>query len=720
MEKYMERLTRGLVKSYKICILGLFSAILFLLAVFSAYSTSYIASNASEKTFFVKDNIWLNVGIFVIINVLIVLLRRIPAIKSLVIRINEDESCFLKKRNILLLLGFLLAVLWVLSTQHKPGADQASIQKAVYMLHIKDFSMFAPGGYLSKYPHQLGLVWICYLFSLVFGSYNYIGFQICNAIGVVLIEERLSRIASYFGMKRSGQLAVIILCILFFPLTIYSSFIYGNIMGLSCSLTAIEQEIRYFQTKRFRNCAGAILFIILAVQLKSNYMIFMIGMMLFAGMKMIKEKQIRYIVIPMMLIICYVGSVGTVKHISERISGYPMDGGISSWSWIAMGLQESSRAPGWYNGYNVNLYNDSEYQPEIQAEKAKENIKESVEYFIENKSDARDFFTRKIASQWNNPTFQAYWNVQVRSTAITQPEWSWKLTDAQGTYRSTQFLNVLQFVILAGALASCLFHRDCKEQEERLLLPMIFIGGFVFHLFWEAKCQYTFSYFVLLIPYTVEGVISLTKWLSVCMEDHKRIHPADVEKVLLGTEFPIVIYGLILMIICMILYGGTKIRILQEDTETYLEYLKAETTIPALEEGSVHMKTKAGFVLDLGKEVSENRKEIRLVRNEAEASDQEVEVIHFQGNTWLKFKNDALYMTAEIDPDREYQTIKAMESNLSSQQKWKLKPSENGGFYILYGTDQALTYDEERLLIWISPFSESENQVWYMDVQKEE
>ena len=132
------------------------------------------------------------------------------------------------------------------------------------------------------------------------------------------------------------------------------------------------------------------------------------------------------------------------------------------------------------------------------------------------------------------------------------------------------------------------------------------------------------------------------------------------------------------------------------------------------------MKTKAGFVLDLGKEVSENRKEIRLVRNEAEASDQEVEVIHFQGNTWLKFMNDALYVTAEKDPDLEYQTIKAMESNLSSQQKWKLKPSENGGVYILYGTDQALTYDEERLVIWISPFSESENQVWYMDVRKEE
>lgn len=39
----------------------------------------------------------------------------------------------------------------------------------------------------------------------------------------------------------------------------------------------------------------------------------------------------------------------------------------------------------------------------------------------------------------------------------------------------------------------------------RLLLPMIFIGGFIFHLFWEAKGQYTITYFVLLIPLLCKG-----------------------------------------------------------------------------------------------------------------------------------------------------------------------------------------------------------------------
>ena len=44
----------------------------------------------------------------------------------------------------------------------------------------------------------------------------------------------------------------------------------------------------------------------------------------------------------------------------------------------------------------------------------------------------------------------------------------------------------------------------------RLLLPMIFIGGFIFHLFWEAKGQYTITYFVLLIPYCAKGLMDMS------------------------------------------------------------------------------------------------------------------------------------------------------------------------------------------------------------------
>ena len=49
------------------------------------------------------------------------------------------------------------------------------------------------------------------------------------------------------------------------------------------------------------------------------------------------------------------------------------------------------------------------------------------------------------------------------------------------------------------------------EKNEAYYLPLLtFIGGFVFHFFWEAKCQYTLPYFVLLIPYSVLGMESVS------------------------------------------------------------------------------------------------------------------------------------------------------------------------------------------------------------------
>ena len=53
----------------------------------------------------------------------------------------------------------------------------------------------------------------------------------------------------------------------------------------------------------------------------------------------------------------------------------------------------------------------------------------------------------------------------------------------------------------------------------------MFIGGFLFHMLWEAKCQYTTSYFILLIPYSMRGYLQLSKIVQEFINDnYKRIN----------------------------------------------------------------------------------------------------------------------------------------------------------------------------------------------------
>ena len=43
-------------------------------------------------------------------------------------------------------------------------------------------------------------------------------------------------------------------------------------------------------------------------------------------------------------------------------------------------------------------------------------------------------------------------------------------------------------------------------------MPMIFVGGFIFHTLWEAKSQYVFSYFVILFPISLLGLRLFKEW----------------------------------------------------------------------------------------------------------------------------------------------------------------------------------------------------------------
>ncbi|MDY4839306.1 MAG: hypothetical protein SO160_07160, partial [Lachnospiraceae bacterium] len=53
-----------------------------------------------------------------------------------------------------------------------------------------------------------------------------------------------------------------------------------------------------------------------------------------------------------------------------------------------------------------------------------------------------------------------------------------------------------------------------REQDIRKIAWLILlIGGFLFHLFWEAKGQYTVVYVWLCIPYCIWGYKRMSGWM---------------------------------------------------------------------------------------------------------------------------------------------------------------------------------------------------------------
>ena len=124
------------------------------------------------------------------------------------------------------------------------------------------------------------------------------------------------------------------------------------------------------------------------------------------------------------------------------------------------------------------------------------------------------FFVKKVSSQWNNPTFQSLWILENRE-GKNGLDW---LLQVNGRYLYILFVNLLHTWILAGTFLYALFRYKAGSLKE-IILPISFIGGFVFHLFWEAEGLYAILYFPLLLPLSICGYGEWKKWL--CISRHE-------------------------------------------------------------------------------------------------------------------------------------------------------------------------------------------------------
>ena len=183
-----------------------------------------------------------------------------------------------------------------------------------------------------------------------------------------------------------------------------------------------------------------------------------------------------------------------------------MSEGLSFYSYVAMGLQEGDKAPGWYNGFNHDSYAKCDNDTEKHKEYSKKTIDKRIELFKSDFDYADEFFTKKIVSEWNNPTYQVFWNIQDKySNGFNPPSFVIEFLSLKNTFTVQKYLNVFDSIIKFGTLLFILYLMFNKNNE-LLLLPVTFVGGFLFLTFVsEAKAQYSIMFSILLIPLSVMG-----------------------------------------------------------------------------------------------------------------------------------------------------------------------------------------------------------------------
>ena len=379
------------------------------------------------------------------------------------------------------------------------------------------YGEFSVGGYLYRYPHQVGLM--LYELPFCFFSDSTRPLFFANLAEILVINWHIWQISRIlFQDNHRVNLLTIGMSFLFLPQFFFLVFAYNTIPGLTLFVMGWYWLLRWEQ--RPEKWGYALLGTALlgtAVLLRSNYLIGVAAISLWELTMFFKtgRKEGRLAVI-LAAVVFSVGFGSLARMLVTSITGATLEEGMPSMLWIAMGTDPENvySGPGWYSEYCMETYFEAGCNGGIAAQMGREKIQENLTYFLNNPYDALEFFKNKFASTWCEPTFQSIWCGPL--TQLGQETYTFCTTSLydMGTVYSVvyQLCKGLLVVLLASAAGFCVSRR---KDFPVYGMPLIFLtGGALFHLIWETKSQYVYPYVFLLIPLAAAGLESFDFWFT--------------------------------------------------------------------------------------------------------------------------------------------------------------------------------------------------------------
>lgn len=476
------------------------TVLLTLLAVLSFFFTTWFMADRVESVVIRWDSVIINSFVIIILWFFF---------SIILLKLNIEKIDLHQMEKIVILIIVSLSVFWIVLVQSKPFADGAVICKAVSAFANNDYSLLYKTEYFGKFPFQLNLLFFFEKLLSTVGEDNYIFLQLLNVFSLVVSFHFIFRLSVILFKNKRSPIILLVLFATCFPAMLYCTFIYGTMYGFALSTGAVYCVILYLEKKKIIYIFGAIPLLILAILIKNNYLIVFLALSILLFFECLKDKKILPLVfIPLVLFLVFFAETG-IKSYYEKQSGMEVHTGIPSISWIAMGLETGNKGPGWYNGSMFNTYDDANQDTNEAAKKSKEILEGKVDYYKENPKEFAVFLLKKVVSQWAEPTYESLWVSEhpknndmhmINLGKIAKSVYYGKLNSLYWGY-----CNIYQLIIFFTATLFFWYNRK-KINIKQSILMIIVIGGFLFHIIWEANSKYILTYYIYILPYAALGI----------------------------------------------------------------------------------------------------------------------------------------------------------------------------------------------------------------------
>lgn len=423
--------------------------------------------------------------------------------------------------KIILLLGTIFyLVLGIYLIMHQNDIlrhDALEVYKSAKNLNQFNFSSLKQlVGYLYKYPHQIGLVTFERVLLFIFGSNNIKALFFVNLILCICDNFLLFKITKLLFNDSNVNKILLVLSFLFLPHIFFILFVYGINYGLFLVLLSLFFLIRFIDDKKWVNLVGTLIPLVLAVIIRSNYIIMTMTIFIILILDFLRTKNWKNILLAILPFILISLLNGLLVNSYEKASKVSEIDGEPKIAWVAMGLDDNptyNRLPGWYDAYVENVYTKHNGNEDKITKDSKKLINRRLNTFLKNPGYAFNFFKNKFISTWTDSLFQSVWSGPNSSMPVEGQSVNGRLMSS--IYRGGSSYKVLYYysqviliIIYVGAMISMLISiRNMSTSNLFVLVFTIYLtGGVLFHLIWETKSQYVYPYVYLLLPLTAYGI----------------------------------------------------------------------------------------------------------------------------------------------------------------------------------------------------------------------
>lgn len=403
------------------------------------------------------------------------------------------------------------AVCFVLAIGLVPRGDSYFVISAAESFAKGDFSPMQ-SEYFNSYSYQLG---ICFVLEMLKRMLSCADLNlVAQCLNAVLTVGTFAALAALCGMllrSAGANLAAFLLCLAFLPDFLYCMFVYGTVPMLFLCACAMLCFAGYTQTRKKRLAFLYAILLGCAMVVKPNALIVMLALLICAVLHAFETGDWTLALFGLLSAVLCAALPSAVVRGYEWRSGVTLGEDITLLARLTMGMQDGETAAGWYNAY-VERFWDFGVTVEMEKEQALHDLMLRLEEMRLDPKMARAFFAEKCLTQWVEPGYEILWYGSI-CTANGRFNGLAHLIFREGRpirMLLEAYLNAFQQMLYALiVLGAADMLRRRAFRAEQAMIPVTLIGGFLYHMIFEAKSQYGYIYVLLMIPLAAQGMTML-------------------------------------------------------------------------------------------------------------------------------------------------------------------------------------------------------------------